>query len=446
MSRKLGACVAVLLMFLAIPGVVALGAGRYEAIAGDYQIDIANLGMPLVFYLRIAADGAFMLAPNSGFDPVESRGEGVLAESGGVYMMIYKEHTSDNPKTATFVLDGPNLVFQSRLPYGQSNILNSAEDPDDPAIIHLLTADTLALSEYYGTYVGSHSTQAMGSAVNYVYTLQLKAGLRYGFVSEFAMGGTDYSYAESGSWSVADGQLILDPAEEDPVQGTISAEGEIAIGIRPSAMAPVRSSRVLKLATHADVAGTYVGEKASAMYTAKATLNLDMFGTYQFAADVGMPAKYEEIGSYDVADGVATFTPEGGTAYTATLTNRVLSGRFRIIGSMPATDLVLYSSTIQGAFAGSATNEDVEYSARLTLNPNGTYALQVIDGAQQAIVDATGSFEMRQGMTLMVVLAGMDPAPTCSVSADELNLSIVLPGVTVTSGMGGGLGFTLRRE
>ncbi|MEW5825529.1 MAG: hypothetical protein AB1778_01750 [Candidatus Bipolaricaulota bacterium] len=446
MCRKLGACIVVLLMFLALAGVAALGAGRYEAIAGDYQIDITNLGMPLIFYLRIDADGAFMLAPNTGFDPVESRGEGVLAESGGVYMMIYKEHTSDNPKTATFVLDGPNLVFQSRLPYGASNILNSAEDPDDPTIVYLLTADTLVLAEYFGTYVGSHSTQAMGATVEYVYTLELKAGLRYAFVSEFAMGGTDYSYAENGTWSVADGKLTLDPADEDPVEGTISAEGEITVAIRPSAMAPMRADRILRIATHAEVAGTYVGEKSSPMYTVKSTLDLDMFGNYHYSADVGMPDKYEETGAYDVVDGTVTLAPEGGAAYMAMLANLVVTGRFRIIGSMPATDLVMYSSTIQGTFAGTATNEEIEYTARLTLSPGGTYALQVTDGTEQVIVDSAGSFEMRRGMTLMVVLAGMDPAPTCSVSAEELNLSIVLPGVTVTSGMGGGLGFTLRRE
>lgn len=192
MARKVGVGAIFLLMSLMVSGLAAVGAARFESIAGDYQIDITQLGMPLVFYLRIDADGNFMLSPNTNFDPSESRGQGVLAESRGVYMMIYKEHTPDNPKTATFVLDGPNLLFQSTLPYGQSNIINTVEDPVDPEIVYTLTADTLALSEYYGTYVGSHSTQAMGSTIDYVYSLQLKAGLRYVFFSEFTMGGELY--------------------------------------------------------------------------------------------------------------------------------------------------------------------------------------------------------------------------------------------------------------
>ena len=151
MRRKSMAGVLLLLAIVLVLGTAVVGAERFEAIAGDYQIDITNLGMPLVFYLRIEADGAFMLSPNLDFDPSESRGEGVIAESGGVHMMIYKEHTSDNPKTATFVLDGPNLVCPSTLPYGSSNSISSAEDPDDPESVYTLTAEALASSEYDGT-------------------------------------------------------------------------------------------------------------------------------------------------------------------------------------------------------------------------------------------------------------------------------------------------------
>lgn len=445
MARKLGAGVVLSLMALVVLSLSAVGSTRFQAIAGDYQIDITRMGMPLVFYLRIGADGMFMLSPNTKFDPNESRGTGVLAESKGVYMMIYKEHTPDNPKTATFVLDGPNLVFQSRLPYGQSNILNTAEDPDDPEIVYTLTADTLALAEYYGTYVGSHSTQAMGATVEYVYSLQLKPGLRYVFSSEFTMGGTAYAYSETGSWNVSGEQFTLDPADEPSVQGTITADGQITIGIRPSAMAATRTNRLLRIATHAHVAGTYFAEKTTAMYTAKATLVLDMFGHYRYTVDVGQPQPYEESGSYDVTGTTITFEPEGGAGYSATLENLVLTGSFRVIGAMPATQMVMYGRAVQGTFAGPATHEGVEYKTLLTLNPNGTYKLLISNDTGQPVVDSTGTFQMRRAMTLNVVLAGMDPAPICSVSESGLNFSIVLPGMAATSGMGG-LGFSLKRQ
>ena len=445
MERKLRVGVVLLLGVLLFLSAAAVGAGRYEALAGVYQIDITNLGMPLVFYLRIDADGAFMLSPSAKFEPAESRGEGVIAGSDGVYMMIYKEHTPDNPKTATFVMDGPNLVFQSTLPYGSSNIINSAEDPDDPEIVYTLTADTLALSEYYDTYAGSHSVQAMGSTIEYTYTLTLGAGLRYEFVSEFTMQGTLYTYRETGYWSVDGEAFTLEPADEPPVEGTINAAGEITVGIRPSEMARSRTESLLRPATHADVAGTYIGEKVTPMYSAKSTMDLDMFGAYHYAADVGMPEAYEETGSYDVSGAEITFAPEGGTAYSGTLENLTLAGKFRVIGNMPGTDMVLYSDAVLGTFSGTATEEDIEYTTVLALNPDGSYELLISDDAGEAVIETTGTFELQRGMTLMVVLSGIDPAPMCTVSKSGLNFSVNLPGTAATSGMGG-LGFNLKKQ
>ena len=444
MKAKLKVAIGVSLAALLVLSVAGVGAARFESLAGLYQIDISNLGMPLVFYLRVDADGAFMLSPNTDFDPSESRGEGVIGESQGVYMMIYKDHTADNPKTATFVLDGPNLVFQSTLPYGSSNILFSAEDPDDPSIIYTLTAETTALSEYYGTYAGGHTVRAMGSNVDYAYTLILKAGLRYVFSSEFAMGGTLYTYVETGYWNVDGDVFTLEPTDEDPVQGSINAEGDITIGIRASEMARSRTESILRVATHAAYAGTYVGLKMSPMYTANATLILDMFGEYHYTADVGMPEAFEELGSYDVVGTEISFAPVDGVACTGTLENLVLNGSFKVIGGMPGTALTLYNESVVGTFSGTATHEDVEYSTILTLNPDGSYELTVSDAAQ-AVVESSGAFQMQRGMTLMVVLAEMDPAPLCTVSDGGLNFSINLPGMTGTSGMGG-LGFSLKKQ
>jgi len=171
---------------------------------------------------------------------------------------------------------------------------------------------------------------------------------------------------------------------------------------------------------------------------------LDMFGNYHYAADVGQPQDYEESGSYDVIDTVVTFRPEDGAPYSASLENLVLTGRFRVIGAMPATEMVLYNSAIQGDFAGATTHDGVEYTTVLTLNPDGSYELLVTDDAGQAVINTTGTFQVRRAMTLLVVLSGMEPAPMCTVSEAGLNFSIALPGITATSGMGG-LGFSLKK-
>ena len=444
MKAKSGVGLGLLLAMLLVLGTAVVGTGQFESIAGDYQIDITDLGMPLVFYLRIGAEGTFELSPNLDFDPAECRGQGQLGESGGVHMMIYSDHTAESPKTATFVLDGPNLVFQSTLPYGSSNIHFSVEDSDDPTIIHTLTAETLALSEYYGTYAGGHSKMAMGSNIEYTYTLTLGAGLHYEFNSQFAMGGSVQTFTETGSWNVDGSTFTLTPAGGEAVQGTV-APGEITVGIQPSSMASSRTESVLRVATHADFAGTFAGRKVTPMYTAETTMVLDMFGMYEYTANVGMPEPYVETGSYDVAGTEITFTPEGGDAYVGTLENLTLAGQFKVIGNMPGTDLTLLSDAILGTFAGQATHEDIEYSTTLTLNADGSYALLVADDAGQPVVEAAGTFQLMRTMLLMVVLSDVEPAPMCTVGDGELNFSIDLPGMDSTSGMGG-LGFSLKKQ
>ena len=158
-----------------------------------------------------------------------------------------------------------------------------------------------------------------------------------------------------------------------------------------------------------------------------------------------MPEPFEESGSYDVTGTEISFESDDGTAYTGTLENLVLTGSFKVIGGMPGTELVMYSEAVQGTFAGSATHEEVEYSTALTLNPDGSYELLVSDDAGQAVVESTGTFQMQRGMTLMVVLSGIDPAPMCTVGEGELLFSISLPGMDDTSGMGG-LGFNLKKQ
>ena len=72
------------------------------SIAGDYQIDITNLGMPLIFYMRINEDNSFQLSPDRGF--TQDRGHGTIGSSAGIYLMIYSTSTPDEPKTTTFEL------------------------------------------------------------------------------------------------------------------------------------------------------------------------------------------------------------------------------------------------------------------------------------------------------------------------------------------------------
>lgn len=414
-----------------------------HVLAGEYEIDISNFGMPLVFYLKINEDGSFMLCPNRNYATSDLRGEGQLAQSEALYMMIYKEHTAENPKTATFIVENNNLVFQTTLPYGASNISQSAEDPEDPEIIYILTANVLVHEEHYGIYAGQHTVSAMGGEVLYTYTMKLMAGLKYEFVSYFKMGGTDYSHKEVGSWNIDGQTFTLTPKDETAVEGTI-IDGVISTSIKASWMASSRTETTLQYATHSEFAGSFTGKKVSMMYTANVTLVLDLFGGYVYTADVGQPEAYTETGTYEVDGTTITFTPEEGDAYTATMENLVLSGSFKVIGAMPATALTFYNNKVQGTFTGTATHEDVEYTTTLVLLPNGSFELTIVDDEEVEIVSETGNFSITKTMMLMIVLDGVVPQPSIALAQNGLNFNMLLPGMEPSGGMGG-LGFSLTK-
>ncbi|MDR4969467.1 MAG: hypothetical protein RG740_07595, partial [Acholeplasmataceae bacterium] len=346
-------------------------------------------------------------------------------------------------KTATFTLLGSNLVFQSTLPYGSSNIAFSAEDPDDPQITYTLTANILVHDAYYGLYAGSHTVQAMGSSVTYNYTVSLGAGLKYSFVSHYSMGETVYSHNETGTWNISGQTFTLTPDGEDEIAGTI-VDGVISTSIKASHMASSRTETTLTYATHAAYAGNFLGKKVSFMYTANVSLELDMFGGYTYTSDVGQPESYVETGQYEMSGTTLTLTPEEGDAYTATLQNHVLTGNFRVIGGMPGTDLTFYNAKIQGTFVGSATHEEIEYTTTLILKADGTYDLTIVDDEDEVVVEATGAFVIMKTMMIMVILDDVTPQPSIALASDGLNFSMLLPGMDEGGSMGG-LGFFLSK-
>ena len=149
------------------------GAEETFELHGDYAIDITDLGMALTFYLRIAADNSFVLSANRQFS--DDRGSGTIGELDGTYLMIYSDSTPEKSKTATFERVGPNLLFQSTLPYGSANISFERVDEDDPDLVYRLMADKYVYEEYYDTYLGYQSV----GELEYDYVLTLGPFAKY---------------------------------------------------------------------------------------------------------------------------------------------------------------------------------------------------------------------------------------------------------------------------
>ncbi len=180
---------------------------------------------------------------------------------------------------------------------------------------HVLTAVVLARK-----YIGTHTVTAMGSDVVYVYHLDAAFGT-YNFESHFEMGGEDYSYYETGTYSVDGDTITITPDGGDPVTGSILGDGEIEIPIKPSDM----GDRALQTLTETQLSRGYEGtHTVSAMGSDVVYDYTIIFGvdTYTFHSEFemdGTPYTYDETGTYSVDGNTITITPDGGDAATGTV-------------------------------------------------------------------------------------------------------------------------------
>lgn len=402
------------------------------SLVGEYEIDITNLGMPLVFFLKIEANNTFWLAADRTY--AVDKGHGQIASSGETYMFIYSDGTPTNPKTTTFTIENSNLHFSTPLYYGASTLQPSKVDDEDPEVIYYLLGKTLLYEDHFGEYAGGHEVTAMSSTIAYEYSLILRSGTEFAFISTYEMGGETYDYEESGFYRIDGTVLSLYPDQQDEVIGTITAAGEITIGIKPSEMAS-RSSQTLNLAITAACASTYTGYKKVAsgefQYETTATLVLDKFGGYVYTAVDVQSGTVEETGSFTQAGSTLTFTPSsGGDSYTGTLASYQVTAPFPVsTTSNERVSLKHYCQTVQGTFTATGTDaEENTFTATLNLYPDGTFDLVMVDADEVEVVSDYGTFVVFGSMMNLIG----DKITTTIVSARGININIeIAPEVTV---------------
>lgn len=368
-----------------------------ESLVGEYAIDITNLGMPLIFFLKIESDDTFQLGSDRTYSV--DKGHGTIGHSGDTYMFIYSDSTVQDPKTSTFTVEHSNLHFTTSLHYGASNLPASKEDEDNPEIIYYLVAKTLANSEYFGEYVGAHSVTAMASTIDYEYSLILESGNEYSFLSQYEVGGELMEYTEAGFYQIQGTTLTLQHPSEGDIVGTISTEGEISIGIKPAEEAD-RAERDLQLAITASCAGTYTGYKklvegAMTVYETSITLVLDKFGGYVYTGVDTVSGGIEETGSFTISGSTLTFTPsDSETPFTGSLVNYQLTTELPLqLEASTRTSVKLYCQTVQGTFSGEGEDEaENTYTATVNLYPDGTFDLVVLDSEANELLSDDGTF------------------------------------------------------
>ena len=384
---------------------------KYADIAGEYLLDGANLGMPMKWYIKVTADGKFVISTTRTYETL--KGEGSIGDKDGTYMFMYSDSTQENPKTSTFTFIGKNMVFSNKIYVGSAGLDPNVDEGKYP------TAKIIACEDILGTYMGEYVKEsAMAGTVVYSYELSLGYGLEYTFSSSFAMMGSTYSRVESGSFEVDGSNISFTAAVVDgeaveaaAVSGTI-ADGAIKAPFKLSVMASEAQEVEAKLAIYAAYAGTYSGLYAKAMgpmvLSYETILELDAFGGYKYytvSTDDGA-VDYTEEGAYSVADGKFSFQPatEGAAASEGTLANYVLKAQFPI-SAMVSTPVALdlYAEEVSGTFSSTGDFNGKVYTAVLEMHGN-CFVLTVSVGEDTAYV-AKGTFEIQKAMTTNVVLS-----------------------------------------
>lgn len=390
---------------------------EFAAIAGEYELDGADLGMPIKWYIKITADGKFVISTNRNYTTL--KGEGSVGGKDGTYMFMYADSTQENPKTATFTVEGKNLVFSTRVPIGSAGVDANHEEGKYP------TAKLIACEDILGSYLGEYEkVSAMAGTVLYSYELVLDYGLEYTFSSSFSMDGSIYTRVEIGNFAVNGSEISFTATEVDgeaveapaTLNGTI-ADQTIKAPFKLSKMASEPQEVEARLGVYAEYAGTYTGLYEKAMgpmvLSYKTVLKLDAFGGYQFStiSTAEGEVDYTEEGTYTVADGKFAFTSnaEGAAAVEGTLANYVMNVKFPISSMVPnAVDLALYAEEVSGEFSCTGVVNDKNYVAHLVLQGNNFVLTVGEEGAETPAYVAKGTFEIQKAMNTNVVLTTVE--------------------------------------
>ena len=397
---------------------------KYADIAGEYLLDATNLGMPIKRYVKVSADGKFVIGTDRTYTSL--KGDGTVGNSGDTYMFLYSDSTNEAPKTATFKFEGVNMVFSTSVPIGTASISPNAETGEVPVAKKLVHEDLL------GTYAGSYDKVSAMGTVPYTFELVLGYGLEYSFSSSFSMMGTSMTLTESGTFAVNGekitftatekaGEAVAEPAA---VEGTI-VDKKITAAFKLSAMASAAETVEMNFATYADIAGTYTGVVSlmGGMATYDAELTLDAFGGYTYKTTDNGQVQYSEEGTFAVADGklMLTSSAEGATAVEAALNDFTIVASLKVSSMVPmATSITFYSEAVSGQFTATATTEaGVAYMAFLLLEGN-TYKLAVGQDEDHIVYACEGTFEIKTGMVNSLVLTASKICSSPSFSDDTV--------------------------
>lgn len=302
-------CLAMLLLctLSACAGETQTAAVNTTEVADDYYIDLTDLGMKLVIYLRLDEEGGFCFSNTTAFEVNKS--SGTFQKSGDAYIMVYdsvngEEKSASDGLTSSFtVMEDGSLDFSGceKIYYGSASANTVSADDSNIKLTAKVISDDFEMPDthtdfQFGTYAAKTVSE---SGITYSHMVTFYEDNSYLHVMRYKQDGKVMFESEIGTYGVHTTQLALNPSNAE-AQGTESrVECEIV------------DASNLKLAVAA-----YAGDKERTLLEFEKTEGVSLLGTYEGTIEqtegaerIGVTLLLYEDGSYEAS--ASGFTEKG---------------------------------------------------------------------------------------------------------------------------------------
>ncbi len=272
-------------------------------IAGDYYLDLTDLGMALTMYLRLSDDGTFLFADSIEFDSEKS--SGTIESSDDGYIMLYdmvngEEKTITDGLTSSFsVLEDGNLDFGSseKIYYGSAAVTGKSADDPNLTVKGILIDDDYEAPDTSSEFaIGSYTAQTDSK----LYTVSFYEDDTYLLVESYEEDGVMMYVSTTGTYGISTEQIAFTPDGGDRLSGEVISESEIKIPASNDAESE-ETLTANKLGGAQDIA-TLTGQVTAEDETVDVTVILYTDGSYDVKA-----GEFAESGVYTLGSSAGEF-------------------------------------------------------------------------------------------------------------------------------------------
>ena len=199
-------------------------------VAGEYYIDLTDLGMKLTIYLKIAPGGSFMFSNTTQF--AVNKSSGTVEKSGNEYLMIYTsvngedKSISDGLNSKFVRQDDGSLDFTvcERIYYGTAGATSTSDNnPDAKLIARILPADYQAPSD--------ESDFTAENGIVYRYRAGFFEDSGYLIFCSYKDGDFVSFLSEVGRYGVSTTQLALNPQDGNRISCDVLGADKLSISV-----------------------------------------------------------------------------------------------------------------------------------------------------------------------------------------------------------------------